>query len=158
MILRRAGQALIALAAYSACAAATARGRRATPGTLDLALAFAAAGGAAVTAARLSWLGALAVALGCGIVASLAGMAGRDAPERPRDDSWDAMPAWKRFSRAMGNFQSRLLLGGIYFVLLAPFALAARYSANPLAAPEGPSRWRERGDPRDTLDDARRQS
>jgi hypothetical protein len=57
----------------------------------------------------------------------------------------------------MGNFQSRLLLGGIYFVALAPFALFARFSADPLAAPDGPSRWRPRPEPGAALDDARRQ-
>ncbi|HET7233557.1 MAG TPA: hypothetical protein VFJ16_26330, partial [Longimicrobium sp.] len=65
---------------------------------------------------------------------------------------------WKRFARAMGNFQSRLLLGALYFILLAPFALFSRLSANPLAAPaDGPSRWRPRAAPPATLEAARRQ-
>lgn len=158
MILPRIGLALTALAACSATAALLARGRRAVPVTADLLLAFTAATAAAVFAATLPWGRALAAAALLGAAAALPG-----APARAREGRTDRSPAdenvngWKRFARGMGNFQSRLLLGAIYFVALAPFALFSRLSASPLAAPDGPSRWRPRAEPRPALDDARRQ-
>lgn len=158
MILPRIGLALTALAACSATAALLARGRRAVPATADLPLALIAAAIAAVFAAALPWGRALAAAAALGAVAALPG-----APFRAREARTDRSPAdegtgWKRFARRMGNFQSRLLLGAVYFVLLAPFALFSRFSADPLAPPEGPSRWRQRSDPAADLVHARRQS
>jgi hypothetical protein len=59
-----------------------------------------------------------------------------------------------RLAHAIGNFQARVVLTVVYFVLLAPFALAAKRSSarGPVASP-----WRDRSDPVPTLDRARRQ-
>lgn len=158
MILPRVGLALTALAACSATAALLARGRRPVPVTADLLLAFTAAAGAAVFAAALPWGRALAVAALVGAAAALPAAPARAREARAeRAPPEEAASGWKRFARGMGNFQSRLLLGAAYFVVIAPFALFARFSADPLAAPDGPSRWRPRPEPRPALGDARRQ-
>ena len=157
MILPRIGLALTALAACSATAALLARGRRAVPVTADLVLAFTAAAIAAVFAAALPWARALAAAAALGAVAALPGAPARAREARADRSPPDGRTGWKRFARGMGNFQSRLLLGAVYFVLLAPFALVSRFSASPLAPPEGPSRWRPRPDPAADLAHARRQ-
>ena len=47
---------------------------------------------------------------------------------------------WKRFGRKVGDFQARLLLTVFYFVILAPFALAMRYLADPMGL-KRPGGW-----------------
>jgi hypothetical protein len=157
VILARAGLALTALAACSATATVLARGRRVTPVTLDLALALSVAAVAATWGAALPWARALGAAVALGAAAALPGLPLRARESRLERGPADPARGWKGFSRAMGNFQSRLLLGAIFFVLLAPFALAARFRDDPLAAPRGPSRWRPRAPAPATLADARRQ-
>jgi hypothetical protein len=59
-----------------------------------------------------------------------------------------------RLAHAIGNFQARVVLTVVYYVLLAPFALAARRSgARGAASPL----WYDRDDPAPTLERARRQ-
>jgi hypothetical protein len=158
-----AGAALVALAAYSAGAVLAARGRGTVPGLLDLAFALACAAAACALVARAGRL----PGLGTGVVVSTvvgavmeplrarADRARVPAHARPAEGS-----AWKRFSRRMGNFQGRMMLGMLYFVLVAPFALLARFGEDPLAAPrdDGASLWRSRPAADDGLDRARRQS
>jgi hypothetical protein len=158
------GAALVALAAYSAGAVLAARGRGTVPGLLDLALALACAAGACVLVARMGRL----PGLGSGVAVSLA-LGAATEPLRARADR-GRIPAhgrpaeggaWKRFSRRMGNFQGRMMLGLLYFVLVAPFALVARLRSDPLSAgrAEGGSLWRERSpDDGGGLAAARRQS
>lgn len=52
---------------------------------------------------------------------------------------------WKRIARKIGDFQARLLLEVLYFVLLWPFALAVRWGSDPLAIkPGAQTGWRPR--------------
>ena len=60
--------------------------------------------------------------------------------------------AWKRLGRKIGDFQARVLLTVAYFIVVAPFALAVRWTADPLALKAKTGRgWRSRsvvsGDP-----------
>ena len=65
---------------------------------------------------------------------------------------------WKRFAEAVGNFQARLLLTALYFVLLAPLALPLRAFGDPLRRhPRGPTFWLPRPARPASLGDARRQ-
>jgi len=41
--------------------------------------------------------------------------------------------AWRRIGRKIGDFQARALLTVVYFTVVAPFALAVRWAADPLA-------------------------
>ena len=67
--------------------------------------------------------------------------------------------AWKRVARRIGDFQARVLLTVLYFIVIAPLALAVRWAADPLALkPATPRGWSRKstvvGDP---LSRARRQ-
>lgn len=60
--------------------------------------------------------------------------------------------AWKRIAKRIGGFQARIFLGIFYFVVLCPFALAVRWSSDPLAIKkESRKGWQSRhsaeGDP-----------
>jgi hypothetical protein len=59
---------------------------------------------------------------------------------------------WKRIGRKIGDVQARALLTLVYLTLVAPFALAVRWGADPLTLkPRTPRGWRRRaaveGDP-----------
>jgi len=157
--LGRLGLAMAALAGYSAGAALAARGR-AVPRLLDLLLAFGTAAAAAVLAPRLRWGGGFAAAVpGAMALGAASALARPPSTAWPTDAEDEPATAWKRFARRMGNFQARLLLGAAYFLLVTPFALVGRFTADPLAAPaEGATRWRARAAAPGTLDHARRQS
>jgi hypothetical protein len=158
VILGRLGLAMAALAGYSAGAALAARGR-AVPRAADLLLAFGYAAAAAALVPRLGWGGGIVLAIGRAMaLGAAAALVHPPAPARPHDAADEPRSAWKRFARRMGNFQARLLLGAMYFLLVTPFALAGRFSADPLAAPDGGSRWRARPPVPPTLDHARRLS
>ena len=40
---------------------------------------------------------------------------------------------WKKLAKKIGDFQARLILTVLYFVLVAPFALVVRWGADPLS-------------------------
>ncbi|MBI4277524.1 MAG: hypothetical protein HY660_03625 [Armatimonadetes bacterium] len=68
---------------------------------------------------------------------------------------WDG---WKVIARKIGDFQARLLLTVLYFAIVAPFALAVRWSRDPLAIKPGtPRGWRPRDTDASSMDWARRQ-
>ena len=69
---------------------------------------------------------------------------------------WDG---WKRIGRKIGDFQARALLTLVYVTFLAPFALAVRWTSDPLALkPRTPRGWRPRAaDGDDRVARARRQ-
>ena len=66
---------------------------------------------------------------------------------------------WKVIAHVIGTFQARLILSLLYLVLLPPFALIRRLSADPLGRRRtaGPTYWRTRPADAPTLDAARRQ-
>lgn len=65
---------------------------------------------------------------------------------------------WIRIAHAIGTFQARLLLTVLYALLLPPFALIARFSADPLRLrPVLPPAWLPRPRRSPTLEDGRRQ-
>lgn len=70
--------------------------------------------------------------------------------------SWER---WKRWGKQFGEFQSRLILGGFYFVIVCPFALIVQWSCDPLHIKlKSTKGWRQR--PRDataSVENARRQ-
>lgn len=48
---------------------------------------------------------------------------------------------WKRFGRRVGDFQARLILTVLYFVVVAPFALIIRFAGDPLSIMPHPQGW-----------------
>lgn len=67
---------------------------------------------------------------------------------------------WKSFSREMGNFQSRILLGLFYFFVVTPFGIGVRAFGDPLNLRRAgrSSNWKSRDDAADiSLDEGRKQ-
>jgi hypothetical protein len=59
---------------------------------------------------------------------------------------------WKRVAKRIGDVQARTLLTFLYFVIFAPFALAVRWGADPLAIKTGTQRgWRSKDSGEDRL-------
>jgi hypothetical protein len=70
---------------------------------------------------------------------------------------WDG---WMKFSRAVGTFNTKLLLTVFYYVLLMPFGLAMRFLSDPLKM-KGSGRktnWIERETRDKTVEDLMRQA
>ena len=68
---------------------------------------------------------------------------------------------WKEITRAIGDFQARLLLTVFYFTLVLPFALLARWVIDPLRLrhqPPANSAWLERQVHPTDLSSAQRQT
>ena len=65
---------------------------------------------------------------------------------------------WTRIAHTIGTFQARLLLTVLYLLLLPPFALIARLSADPLQLrPATTPAWLARPLQSPKLEDGRRQ-
>jgi hypothetical protein len=67
---------------------------------------------------------------------------------------------WKSFAREMGGFQSRILLGLFYFIIVTPFGVAVRaFGDRLLLRTTGrSSNWIPRNDATNvSVDDARKQ-
>jgi hypothetical protein len=52
---------------------------------------------------------------------------------------------WKRIAKKIGDFQARLILTVIYFMIVGPFALIIRWAADPLSLKKSAKQaWREK--------------
>jgi hypothetical protein len=76
--------------------------------------------------------------------------------DRERKGLW---PMWKAFSKRMGGFQSRVFLSWIYFLFVAPFALAVKFFSDPLGLKKRvrATHWTEKKEASMELDEYRRQ-
>ncbi len=54
--------------------------------------------------------------------------------------------AWSRVAQRIGNFQARVLLAAIHAVVVLPFGLAVRWSADTLRIKRRPTQWLDRPD------------
>jgi len=57
---------------------------------------------------------------------------------------------WKKLAKKIGDFQARLILTVLYFVVVAPFALIVRFAADPLSIKPHQQGWRRRAEPEDS--------
>jgi hypothetical protein len=58
---------------------------------------------------------------------------------------------WKRVAKKIGDFQARVILTLLYFIIIGPFALLVRWGADPLTLKKGPHQgWRPRPEPNET--------
>ena len=54
---------------------------------------------------------------------------------------------WQRVARRIGDFQARIILTVLYFVIIGPFALIVRWGADPLSLKKGTLLgWRVKAD------------
>lgn len=58
---------------------------------------------------------------------------------------------WKRVAKKIGDFQARVILTVLYFIIIAPFALIVRWGADPLALKKSSQKgWRLKVDAEDS--------
>jgi hypothetical protein len=97
-----------------------------------------------------------------GVLASLF-LRGGQAVENPSPQTTNflkrAWESWLVFIRRMGDFQSRMLLGFFYFVIVLPFGLFVRLTSDPLQLRKGSrnSCWHVMPASQTELDEARKQ-
>ena len=65
--------------------------------------------------------------------------------------------AWKKIAHRIADFQARVLLTIIYFILILPFGLAVRFFADSLHIKKRPEKWLEHPSTPNDLDEAHRQ-
>jgi hypothetical protein len=63
---------------------------------------------------------------------------------------------WKRVSRAIGNFQARVLLTILYFTVVLPFGVGLRLFSDPMRIRHRPTAWLDHPPTPATIDWARR--
>lgn len=64
---------------------------------------------------------------------------------------------WKKVGHAIGNFQARVLLTVIYYVLVLPFGMMVRLFSDSMHMKKRPDKWFDHPALPNTLDEARRQ-
>jgi len=70
----------------------------------------------------------------------------------------NAWESWKKIALVIGNFQARLILSILYFLMVAPVGLIVRAFADPLGQKtKADSHWIAREETVATLEDARGQ-
>jgi Saxitoxin biosynthesis operon protein SxtJ len=75
-------------------------------------------------------------------------------PKSLRTKLWEG---WKKFGHALGNFQARVLLTLIYYVLVLPFGLMVRVFSDSMHMKKRPEKWFDHPPLPNTLEEARRQ-
>ena len=79
---------------------------------------------------------------------------------------WFVLPAglrarisgrWNKIGHAIGNFQARILLTIIYYVLILPFGLVVRVFSDSMHMKKRPAKWFDHPPTPNTLEEARRQ-
>ncbi len=79
---------------------------------------------------------------------------------------WFCLPAglrekisgrWKKIGHAIGNFQARILLTLIYYVLILPFGLIVRVFSDSMHMKKRPEKWFDHPPAPNTLEEATRQ-
>lgn len=154
---------LLTLVGYSSGSVLGAKGRAVAPNILDLLVILGLWIAALVTRDTLGrWLSiAIWMALGLFLGTILARIR-RDGYQKtqPVDTSKGLWNAWKGFAQRMGNYQSRVLMGFIYFTVILPFGLIITLLGDRLGIKRASksSNWQPKELPlKPSLDEARRQ-
>lgn len=137
---------LLTLVGYSSGSVLGVRRRTAVPGILDLLVIIALWIAALATRDTLGKWGAILIwlvvglALGWGLTRIRINHYPKAEPSNAGPGLWNA---WKAFAGRMGNYQSRVLMAFIYFVVVLPFGLAVTLLADPMKLKQvgGNSNW-----------------
>lgn len=160
---------LLTLFGYSSGAALAHPKKRLTPRLLDLVLAFLLCVGAIATRGLLGrWWNILIWILASLVVGLVVSKLRKDTATLPdlapvQGDGtsyWRGLwKRWLHFSHRTSNYQSRLLLAGLYFTLVLPFGIITRLFVDPLniRQPRAESGWRAWEAPEANLETSRRQ-
>lgn len=149
---------LLTLVGYSSGAVLGARNRTPVPGLLDLVVIVILWAAALLTRPALGRWPALAVWLAAGLLVSAllararlaqyarAATADPSSGRGRESIAARAWQAWKGFARRMGNYQSRVMMAGLYFTVVLPFGLAVSTLSDPLHIKRKgePSNWRSK--------------
>ena len=160
---------LLAWVGYSIGNVIAGRKRIILPGILDFILSIILAISAILTRNLWNkWLAILIWLIIGGITGWIIGVARRSrlaeatpnpATEPPAQGIRKIWEACKHFSIRLGDFQGRVLLLWLYYVLITPFGLIIRLSSDPLQIrpPEGNSSWQTKTTDEITIEQARKQ-
>jgi hypothetical protein len=126
---------LLTLVGYSSGSALGGSGHDPTPRILDLLVVVVLWIAALATRSTLGKWGAIVIWLVIGLMIG-AVLARIRIDSYPKAQPYDTGPGlwntWKGFSRRMGNYQSRVLMAFIYFIIVLPFGLGVRLVGDPL--------------------------
>lgn len=155
---------LLTLVGYSSGTILGAKGRMVVPRIADLLTIIALWAGALTTRSLLgAWaaIGAwLLIGLALGTVMAWTRADDGSDPRVQVDEGGGLWNAWKSFGRKMGNFQSRVLMAYMYFIVVTPFGLGLTCWGDPLKIRRagGHSNWQPKELPlNNSVDEARRQ-
>jgi hypothetical protein len=126
---------LLTLVGYSSGSVLGATGRDPTPRILDLLVVIVLWTAALTTRSTLGKWSAIVIWLVIGLVLGMVLARiriGRYPKAQPVDTGPGLWNAWKGFARRMGNYQSRVLMAFIYFVVVLPFGLGVTLLGDPL--------------------------
>jgi hypothetical protein len=155
---------LLTLVGYSSGSVIGATGRTPAPRILDLLTVIILWIAALATRSALGKVSAIIIWLAIGLVLGmvLARIRIRSYPKaQPLDMGPGLWNAWKGFASRMGNYQSRVLMTFVYFVIVLPFGLGVTLLSDPLniKRPQAPSNWHPKELPlRPSIEEAREQS
>jgi hypothetical protein len=159
--------ALLTLTGYSMGVTLGAPGKRISPAPFDLFLVLLLWVGAFLTRDNMGkWLAILAwIVIGLLVGLALTRLRRHGYPaekQTPLSETRGWRVIWERwlgFSKKFGDYQSRVLMAGLYFTLVLPFGLGLRLLGDPLNTRKTPttSVWHPWEDSPASIDEARRQ-
>jgi hypothetical protein len=155
---------LLTLVGYSSGSVIGATGRTPAPRLLDLLVVIVLWISALATRSALGKWSAIIIWLVIGLVLgmALARIRIRSYPKaQPLNVGPGLWNAWKGFASRMGNYQSRVLMAFVYFVIVLPFGLGVTLLSDPLniKRSQTPSNWHPKELPlRPSIEEAREQS
>lgn len=155
---------LLTLVGYSSGSAIGARGHTPVPRILDLLVVILLWIAALATRSALGKWSAILIWLAIGLVLGMVLARVRIhsyAKAQPLDTGPGLWNAWKGFASRMGNYQSRVLMAFIYFVVVLPFGVGVTLLSDPLRVKhaKGPSNWQPKALPlKPSIQEAREQS
>lgn len=126
---------LLTLVGYSSGSVLGASGHDPTPRILDLLVVVVLWIAALATRTILGKWVAIVIWLVLGLIVGVVLSrirVGSYPKAQPLDTGPGLWNAWKGFSRRMGNYQSRVLMAFMYFVIVLPFGLGVTLLADPL--------------------------